>query len=95
MKIGLGAHLGSDAEISDKKLSDLRVSILLTLGLMAVICFVMTLQCMVCAKKKLCEQPQDKESYENRANSANSFDDLVRTNSKELYARNQQQSKGK
>jgi len=55
MKIGLGAHLGSDAEISTKRFSDLRVSVLMTLSLMATICFVMTLQCMVCTKKKFCE----------------------------------------
>ena len=66
MKIGLGAHLGSDAEISHKRFSDLRISVLLTLTLMAVICFMFCLQCLVCVKKKYFTTEPYKESYEDR-----------------------------
>lgn len=83
MKIGLGEHLGSDAEISNKRFTDLRISVLMTLTMMALICFAMTLQCLVCVKKKYCDSPPHKDSYIDRSNSASS-DDLVRSNSKEM-----------
>lgn len=49
MKIGLGSHLGSDAEIGFQKFGDLKVDIIITLILLAVmllIFVVMGLRCI-------------------------------------------------
>ena len=76
MKIGLGAHKGSDAEISDVKFGDLDFSIMLALILMCCMLVIFAYMSCKCIAKKVCPREM-KESYANN----DIGDDLVRTNS--------------
>lgn len=81
MKIGLGAHLGSDAEISDEMFNDMTFSTWMLASAIFIMLGIFIYMCFKCV--------QEKYKLSRKTSSVEDLgDDLVRTNSKDLQEQN-------
>ena len=74
MKIGLGAHLGSDAGVSSQMFNDMKFSIWMLAASIFIMFGIFFYMCVKCLQEK----------YKTTVKKEEESDDLVRTNSKEL-----------